>query len=197
MMISVDGCVGVGKTTVARGLASYRGSRLLLEEFELNPFLSKFYENPAETAIETEFSFLLLHFHQLKGIAIAASSSEVITDFHLGKDLLYADLNLKDETVHHLFGELYEFCLEGVPKPEVLIFLSAPTALVIERIQARKRDFELAIDHHYYVGVNDAYEEAFCRYPGKKIRVQMDQWDFVRDKGLYGTLSNLIDTELR
>jgi deoxyadenosine/deoxycytidine kinase len=63
MLISVDGCVGVGKTTVATGLASLRGSRLLLEDFESNPFLRAFYEDPVGSAIETEFAFLLLHFH--------------------------------------------------------------------------------------------------------------------------------------
>jgi hypothetical protein len=69
MLIAVEGCVGSGKSTVARGLASLRGSTLLLEDFESNPFLRDFYADPAANALETEISFLLLHYHQLKSRA--------------------------------------------------------------------------------------------------------------------------------
>ena len=102
MLIVIEGCVGAGKSTVAQGLAACRTSKLLLEDFERNPFLRAFYENPVENATETEFAFLLLHFHQLKNQAEAASGSEVVTDFHLGKDLLYADLNLKDNRLNEV-----------------------------------------------------------------------------------------------
>ncbi|MGH9433991.1 MAG: deoxynucleoside kinase [Terriglobia bacterium] len=78
MLIAIEGCFGAGKSTVAKGLALHRNSTLLLENFESNPFLRAFYENPTENALETEFSFLLLHFHQLKSQIGAASNSEVI-----------------------------------------------------------------------------------------------------------------------
>jgi deoxyadenosine/deoxycytidine kinase len=90
MLIVVEGCVGAGKSTVAKGLAAFRRSALLLEDFESNPFLRAFYDDPIGNATETEFAFLLLHFHQLKSKAVIASNSEVVADFHLGKDLLYA-----------------------------------------------------------------------------------------------------------
>src|SRR5690348_6351944 len=77
MLIAIEGCVGAGKTTVAKGLASRRGSKLLLEDFQSNPFLRAFYEDPIGNAIETEFAFLLLHFHQLKGVPTGPSASEI------------------------------------------------------------------------------------------------------------------------
>jgi deoxyadenosine/deoxycytidine kinase len=83
MLIVIEGCVGAGKSTVARGLAVHRSSKLLLENFEINPFLRAFYEDPAGNATETEFAFLLLHFHQLKSQADTVSESEIIADFHL------------------------------------------------------------------------------------------------------------------
>jgi deoxyguanosine kinase len=196
MLISIDGCVGSGKTTVTKGLASVRRSTVLLETFEMNPFLREFYSNPAQTAIEAEFSFLLLHFHQLKSVAAGIADSEIIADFHLGKDLVYANLNLPDLHVKRLFKELYEVCLLRVPRPELLVFLSAPTALIIERINARGRDFELAIDADYYAAINAAYEESYCSYGGAKMRLQMEEWDFVSDSSLYGKLSSLIDGKL-
>jgi deoxyguanosine kinase len=196
MLIAIEGCVGAGKSTVAKGLASCRGSKLLLEDFESNPFLHAFYDDPTSNAIETEFAFLLLHFHQLKSQARTASGSEVVADFHLGKDLLYADLNLKDSRLKRLFTELYDICIDKTPRPALVIFLSATTELLVQRIRARKRDFELEVDPAYYGSVNAAYEEYFARYPGKKLRIPMDEWDFVQDEQLYERLSSLVDGAL-
>ena len=117
MLISIEGCIGAGKSTVARGLAASRGSQLLLEDFEANPFLRAFYEDPVGNAIETEFTFLFLHFHQLKSVRAAAFDSEVIADFHLGKDLLYANMNLSRHPLRLVFGELYDYCVRETPIP--------------------------------------------------------------------------------
>ncbi len=197
MLIAIEGCLGAGKTTVARGLAGYRKSELLLENFEANPFLRAFYEDPIGNALETEFAFLLLHYHQLKGHAELASKSEVIADFHLGKDLIYADLNLKDERARRLFDDLYELCLRKTPHPALLVFLSATTELVVDRIRGRSRDYELEIDPGYYATVNAGYEQLFEGYSGDKLRVSMEEWDFVKEPGLYDRLALLIDTALQ
>lgn len=196
MLIAIEGSVGAGKSTVAKGLAACRNSALLLEDFEANPFLRAFYDDPIGHAIETEFAFLLLHFHQLKSQATIVSSAEVIADFHLGKDLIYADLNLKDVRAQRLFTQLYELCSERTPEPTLMICLSATTELLVQRIGARKRDFELKIDPEYFDAVNAAYEEYFRRFTGKKLRVPMDEWDFVKEPILYKQLNSLIDREL-
>ena len=80
MLIVIEGCVGAGKSTVVKGLAACRGSGLLLEDFQANPFLRAFYEDPVQNATETEFAFLLVHFHQLKGqVSVASRSSAGIS----------------------------------------------------------------------------------------------------------------------
>ena len=196
MLIVVEGCVGVGKSTVAKGLAEHRGSDLLLENFDANPFLEAFYAHPSQNAIETEFAFLLLHFHQLKARADCTTHGEVISDFHLWKDLIYAELNLKDDRTKRVFRELHALCLESTPPPALMVFLSATTDLIVSRIWARKRSFELEIDPAYYARVNDAYESAFEDYQGRKVRLSMSEWDFVARPSLFERLSLLIDQEL-
>jgi deoxyguanosine kinase len=196
MLIAIEGCLGAGKTTVAKGLAAYRKSELLLEEFEKNPFLAAFYEDPAENATETEFAFLMLHFHQLKKHSKRLAGAELIADFHLGKDLLYANLNLKESREKQLFGDLYRFCLDKAPPPQVIIYLSASTELLIQRIRQRNRHFETDFDPAYYASVNAAYEDYFRRYSGTVLRIPMNEWDFVADHTLYQRLSRMLDQEL-
>jgi len=196
MYIAIEGCVGAGKSTVTSGLAKYRGSKSLLENFEAHPFLHAFYENPTEHALETEFAFLLLHYHQLKAENFFVSKSELIADFHLGKDVLYANLNLKEAKAKQLFNDLFELCSQRTPSPSLLIYLSASTDLLVRRIAGRSRASELNVDRQYFGAVNEAYHQFFERYHGAKLRISMDEWDFVKDEALYHRLSNLIDEEL-
>ena len=196
MLIAIEGCLGVGKSTVAKGLADFRESEVLLEDFESNPFLRAFYLDPAGTALETEFAFLLLHFHQLKKYAQTMSKGETVSDFHLGKDLIYADLNLPDPRSRKTFGDLYALCLEKAPVPDLLVLLSSTDDLLIKRIRERDRDFEQQVDADYYGSINAAYEQYFSRYEGRRISISMNDWDFVKAPELYSTLSNLVDREL-
>jgi deoxyguanosine kinase len=195
MLIAIEGCIGAGKSTVAKGLAEYRKSNLLLERFEEHPFLKLFYENPSETATETEVAFLLLHYSQLRSLH-SSPEGETVADFHLSKDLLYAELNLTDSRAKAGFLHLYEFFAERVASPTVLVYLSARTDLILERIYERNRDFEAVVDPAYYARVNDAYDELFVRYTGKKLSIPMEEWDFVKRPSLYRELSALIESQL-
>jgi deoxyadenosine/deoxycytidine kinase len=197
MFIALEGCVGAGKSTVATGLAAHRNSVLLLEQFEQNPFLPAFYEDPAKYATETEFTFLLLHYHQLKRQAYDVGEQEVISDFHLGKDLLYARLNFDDAKTLDHFKKLFDLLNAQLPQPSLLIGLSAPTDLIIDRIRKRDRRLELKIDPSYYRRINSAYQSFFEAYPGRKLIVSMAEWDFLENPDLYENLSRMIDAELQ
>ena len=95
-----------------------------------------------------------------------------------------------------VFGELYEICADEIPAPELMIFLSSTDDLVIDRIRKRNRDFEQEIDSKYYASVNAAYEGFFPRYAGRKLKISMDEWDFVKQPALFERLSALVDREL-
>ena len=197
MLIVVEGCVGAGKSTVAKELAAYRNSGLILEAFETNPFLRAFYEDPAGNALETEFAFLLLHYHQLKEHSAEMEKSEMIADFHLGKDLLYAAMNLTDPPIERAFRNLHDLLAERTQREGLMVCLSASTELVLERISQRNRDFETTSDSAYFPRLNTVYVNFFKRYAGRKIHVSMDEWNFVEDPELVGRLSRLIDEELK
>lgn len=197
MFIALEGCVGAGKSTIATGLAAHRDSTLLLEQFEQNPFLSAFYENPTKYATETEFMFLLLHYHQLKRQVSLQDGRDLISDFHLGKDLLYAKLNFENLATITQFEKLFDLLDEQLPQPDLLIGLSAPTELIIERIRKRDRRFELKVKSSYYERINSAYQSFFDSYGSRKLILSMAEWDFVENPDLYDALSRKIDAELQ
>lgn len=55
--IAVEGVIGAGKTSLATLLSERRQARLVLEEFEDNPFLPKFYEDRERYAFQTQLAF--------------------------------------------------------------------------------------------------------------------------------------------
>lgn len=194
-MIAIEGCVGAGKTTIAHGLADFRKSRVLLEDFASVPFLKKFYADPVAFALETEFSFLLHHYHQLR--VSAQDADEVVADFALEKDIVFADLNIADAAEREVFGDLFQLLAARVPKPHVTIFLSASDDLILRRIQGRAREIELAAPPDYYRRLNSAYESFFAHHAGPVIRVAVDEMDFCSDPNLYAWLAGEVDVSLQ
>src|SRR5204863_7012129 len=99
--------------------------------------------------------------------------------------------------VKTLFRALYDVCVQKTPTVDLLVCLSAPTELILERIRVRQREFELKLDPKYYTQLNQLYEEYFEAHAGAKLVVQMDQCDFCKSPELFEALSVRIDRELR
>src|ERR1043166_1262618 len=123
-LITIEGCVGAGKSTLAKHLALHRNGVPLLEMFELNPFLRDFYNDPRRNAFETECAFLLIHFHQLKVQADKNENCDVIADFHIAKDLLYASLNISDQKAISTLKSLHDHLEFQLPMSQIMICLS-------------------------------------------------------------------------
>ena len=197
MHLAVEGCIGAGKTTIARALAGSRNAFLLEENFESNPFIRAFYEDPAKYVVEAEFGFLLIHYHQLL-CASVKPDQDLVSDFLFEKDLIYADLNFPDSPEKKLFQDLHRALTARLRRPDLVIFLSAPDELISERIKRRQRDYEQAIDFGYYRRLNAAYEMFFQGYNGAPVlTVQVGKCDFLKDSSLAGMLSQAADDAVR
>lgn len=197
MMIAVEGCIGVGKTTVAKQLAAFRRTGVLLEMFEQNPFLQAFYQTPEIASVETEFCFLLLHYHQVKMQFLGSESEgDIVADFCLSKDLLYSDLNLRNSPYQGIFEQLYSKLAAEIPKPDLMVCLSAPDDLILDRISQRNRTLEHEMNAAYFKRLNGAYQSYFERMSCKRIVLDMAVWDFVQEPTLAGRLSEMVDAEL-
>jgi len=195
--IAIEGCVGAGKTTWARALASARQTCFVLEDFDKNPFLSAFYADPVGNVLETELQFLLTHYHQLKQIPLRSNKvTETITDFAFFKDIIFADTNIMDHAEKRMFDTLYNFLSAKLRPPDLVIYLRGSDKLILDRIRQRNRSMEMQIDEAYFIRLNRAYEHFFSRFEGSLRIVDADQWDCMTQNEAVQEISKVIDSAM-
>ena len=95
--IAVEGTIGVGKTSLARILSEELQGRLVLEEFEDNPFLRDFYNDRKRWAFQTQINFLISRYYQqLRLQQVDLFADKIISDYMFAKDKLFAQTSLDD-----------------------------------------------------------------------------------------------------
>ncbi|MEC7832889.1 MAG: deoxynucleoside kinase [Pseudomonadota bacterium] len=162
--IVIEGPIGVGKTTLAKKLAKTFNCELMLEGFSKNPFLKKFYQNQEQYAFSTQLHFLLMRSKQYAEYKLEKSNkSATISDYFLGKDLLFAELTLNKEELK-MYSEIYNILGFNHPKPDLVIYLQAPIDKLMNRIKTRAIDYEQGITEKYLNTVVDAYTNYFHTY---------------------------------
>ncbi len=160
----VEGPIGVGKTTLARRMASSIGAGLMLEQPQDNPFLERFYRSPSQYALQTQLFFLFQRVKQLKELRQGDLFSPIkIADFMLEKDSLFARLTL-DEDELFLYQQVYKQLSLEVPKPDLVIYLQAPTDILVRRIRKRGVLFERNMERDYLEELAEAYTRFFLGY---------------------------------
>ena len=165
MYISIEGVIGVGKTTLARLLQERFQAELLLEVFEENPFLTKFYEDRARYAFQTQIFFLLSRYHQQNRRVpeIINSEKNLITDYTFAKDALFARINLVGDELD-MYYNVHDALAEKIPLPELIVYLRADTRVLMQRIAQRDRPYERNMEESYIATLNAAYEDFFENY---------------------------------
>jgi len=169
--IAVEGPIGVGKTSLTKRLAETFNYELLLENAEENPFLDRFYQNPRQHALATQLFFLFQRAQQIADSRQSDLFEPVrVSDFLIDKDRLFAELNLeKDE--YELYHKVYQHLVIDAPKPDLVIYLQAPTEVLLQRIQKRGIPSEQMIESEYLNQLNRAYTEFFHYYSDSKLLI--------------------------
>ena len=162
--VVIEGVIGAGKTTLARLLAKRFNARLLLEEFEENPFLGRFYENRKRWAFHTQLSFLASRFRQQKALIDRDLFHQVvISDYMFEKDRLFAQLNLKGDELR-LYDILFWQMNVAVPRPDLIVYLQSSTERLMKNITERDREYEQKMNRAYITELNDAYNNYFFHF---------------------------------
>lgn len=187
--IVVEGPIGVGKSTLARRIAGSLGADLLLEQSTENPFLERFYRSPAQYALQTQLYFLFQRVQQLKELRQGDLFSPVrVADFMLDKDPLFARLTL-DEDELFLYEQVFEQLILEVPKPDLVIFLQAPTGVLVRRIRKRGILFERNMERSFLEELSEAYTRFFLSYHDSPLlMVNAENSNFLDDDEHYALL---------
>jgi deoxyadenosine/deoxycytidine kinase len=162
--IAVEGPIGVGKTSLAQALAPRLDARLVLEEVASNPFLARFYEDPDKYAFPLQIYFLLTRYNQQRQLAQQdLFTRATVADYLFAKDRIFAQLNLAPDELA-LYEQFYPLLDARMPKPDLVVFISAGPAVLAERLRKRNRDFERHISYEYLERVSTAYRDFFFYY---------------------------------
>jgi deoxyadenosine/deoxycytidine kinase len=162
--IVVEGPIGVGKTSLAQLLAQHCSGQALLEAPDANPFLPRFYQNMTRYALQTQLFFLFHRVNQLQGLAQMDMFDKLtIADFILEKDPLFARLTLSDDEFR-LYHEIYRHLKPQALQPDLVVYLQAPVASLIERVRRRGNAYEKNISEDYLAKLAESYSRFFHEY---------------------------------
>ncbi len=187
--IAIEGPIGVGKTTLAKRLAETFGKQVLLEPSFENPFLESFYANGSKFALPTQLYFLLNRARQLAEIPQPGIlERQLVSDFLFEKDRLFAELTLNKEELK-LYDEITLNLSLNIPKPNLVVYLQAPTNVLIGRIKDRGVLVERNIKETYLVGLSESYSKFFLYYDDAPVlTVNSTYSDFVSNEEHYDGL---------
>ena len=181
--IAIEGVIGAGKTTLAQMLAESLGGRLVLERFEENPFLPKFYEDPERYSFQTQIFFLLSRYKQQQEFFQADLFHDfVVTDYIFEKDKIFAYLTLADEELK-LYETLLAAIEKNIPTPDLVVYLQCSVERLMTNIRSRGRKMEENLSEEYIRDLNEAYNYFFFRYKASPLLiVRATDIDFVNKK---------------
>ena len=167
--IAIEGPIGVGKSSLARRLARHLGAELLLEQPLDNPFLERFYGDMPGYALQVQLAFLFQRVKQVQQVAQPGMFSPAfVSDYVFAKDALFARLNLSDDE-YRLYAQMHAQVAPQVPEPDLVIWLQAGPATLMQRIRRRGIGIEQGIGEPYLQRLCDAYVEYFHAYDAAPV----------------------------
>jgi deoxyguanosine kinase len=201
--ITVEGPIGIGKTSLAKAISNHFHFALLKEIVDENPFLGKFYENIEEWSFQTEMFFLCNRYKQLGDINSHYLNRDipVAADYHIFKNLIFAQRSLSGAEYQKYF-KIYQILTEGMPKPNVIIYLNASLDTLLKRIEMRGREFEKKISPLYLEQLSIDYENAITIFEKEHPEVQVlrfngDEIDFVKNEDDLKLILDTLTTSLK
>jgi deoxyadenosine/deoxycytidine kinase len=192
--IAIEGNIGAGKTTLASRMAAEFNARLILERFEGNSFLPKFYEQPEAFAFPLEMSFLADRYQQLKDKLPSQElfSSFTVSDYFIDKSLIFARNNLTTDEFN-LYSRLFQIISTFLPRPDLLVYLYMDLPGLLKNIEKRGREYEKLIQPAYLEQIQAGYMNHFRTLSGMRILIiDTNNVDFMEKEDDYRSFLEII-----
>lgn len=193
--IAIEGTIGAGKTSLSTRISNDYNAKLILEQFEDNAFLPKFYEDQDKYAFPLEMSFMASRFQQLKDQLgmFDLFKSFIISDYYIMKSLIFARKTLPQDELA-LFTRFFNFITATLPKPDLLVYLYLDVDKLQENIRKRGRSYEQQIQDDYLQRIQEGYFEFLSQQQDMRILIlDTNGIDFVHYEHDYQKVIELIN----
>ncbi len=196
--IAIEGVIGVGKTTLAKKIKDSLNAQIILEQFEVNPFLENFYADRKRYAFQTQMFFLINRYKQQQELNQENLFTEyIVSDYIFEKDRIFAYLNLNGEELK-LYESLFPLLARNLRKPDLVLYLQSSVERLMYNIRKRSRKIERNLTRSYIEELSEAYNHYFFRYNSTPLLiVNSSEIDFVHSEDDFDELFKQIFREDR
>ena len=200
MHIVIAGNIGSGKSTLTQMLAKHYGWEPRYETVAENPYLEDYYRDLHRWSFNLEVFFLKERFRDL--IDIAHADHTIIQDRSIFEGVYVFMANNKamgnlSDRDYATFMELFEQMMTVVRVPDLMIYLRASVAHLVDNIQKRGRDYEQQIQLDYLENLNRRYDDFIKnKYTGRVITIEKDNLDFQHNPKDFAQIIDRIDRTL-
>lgn len=195
--IAIEGNIGAGKTSLATMIAQEFEGKLILEQFEDNSFLPKFYKEPDKYAFPLEMSFLASRFQQLKDHLGKPDLFKkfTISDYFIIKSLIFARKTLAEDE-YALYTRFFNIVYQQLPRPDLLVYLFVETSKLQQNIKMRGRPYEQQIEDSYLDRIQQGYFDFIREQTGlRTVILDTNNMDFVNRREDYSRIKEVIFSE--
>jgi deoxyguanosine kinase len=192
--VVIEGNIGAGKTTLAGKISDQFNAQLILEHFQDNPFLPKFYNDPDKYSFPLELSFLASRYKQLKEELGPQDlfKSFTVADYYFMKSLVFAASTLKEDE-YNLYRQIFYIIYGTLPKPDIYVYLHLSPDRLLQNIERRGRNYEKSITKEYLQKIQESYFLFFKQNPENKyLVIDLNAIDFVANQNDYSRIIDAI-----
>ncbi len=192
--IAIEGCIGAGKTSLSKLISNNINAKLILEQFEDNDFLPKFYKNPEKYAFPLELSFLASRYNQLNKqlSSFDLFKNGIVADYFLAKSYIFSRRTLQKD-LQNLYFQFFSILENKLSSPDIILYLYMDIDRLLYQIKKRGRPYEQEISADYLKSIQDSYLDYFETISNTRVLiVDVNNLDFVANKDDYKKLFNLL-----
>jgi len=185
--IAVIGTMGSGKSTASELIAKELNFAFFDEQFKTNPYLEKYYKEPARYAYFSQTFFLTEIYRQTIEAQKKRQVMSVVQDSHMEQyrnSYVPAQVKLgyMEPREYDQYLKLYEAYKDTVEDPSLFVYLHGSIPVLMDRIAKRDRSCERKIEQKYVELLDQLNHEWLA---GKKsapvLFIETDHMDIVRD----------------